>query len=380
MLHPNKLLIWSIFRYVQEISAIYLKESIKIEPTTISYGEHFQSNIEENATFKWRCKICLQFFPTRAVLRDHTRERHSASHFKHFANYSYNTQTQLYSCKMCTAEFNNRTMMWKHVLVHEQKFTCEICSEVQDSAYKFSLHLNKHSGDNNYKCPLCEYVTKITSSMSTHINSVHLKRFPYYCKHCGKGYHDAVMCTDHELKHFGNHSVPCVVCQKSFGYTRNLIHHQISCHKVPTTDASLNNQCDVCMKHYSSSSSLRKHKRIHQRAATPNVCVWCGKHFKDDAALKQHERIHTGYKVHKCRYCEKIFSRTTYLKHHEQTHSGEKPYSCDHCGKRFIQPTSLKIHVRTHTGERPYNCSLCNKGYTTSTALKTHITRCSGAN
>ncbi|KAK9736087.1 Zinc finger, C2H2 type [Popillia japonica] len=402
--------------YVQEISAIYLKESIKIEPTTISYGEHFQSNIEENATFKWRCKICLQFFPTRAVLRDHTRERHSASHFKHFANYSYNTQTQLYSCKMCTAEFNNRTMMWKHVLVHEQKFTCEICGEVQDSAYKFSLHLNKHSGDNNYKCPLCEYVTKITSSMSTHINSVHLKRFPYYCKHCGKGYHDAVMCTDHELKHFGNHSVPCVVCQKSFGYTRNLIHHQISCHKVPTTDASLNNQCDVCMKHYSSSSSLRKHKRIHQRAATPNVCVWCGKHFKDDAALKQHERIHTGTgrtitAIHMktedqnrstfvtdidsdtnkwlCKFCQENFETRALLRKHKQdSHWGSirkhftnyvyskesKVYSCKVCHMDFISRAKVRKHFLIH---QKFTCEVCgvvqDSAYRYSLHLNEHV-------
>ncbi|KAI4471606.1 zinc finger protein [Holotrichia oblita] len=252
-------------------------------------------------------------------------------------------------------------MMWKHVSVHEDKYTCEICSEVQESAYKYSVHLIEHIGDNKYTCPLCSYVTRRKSSIALHINSIHLKRYPYYCKHCGKGYHDAVTYTAHEQMHVGDHSVTCIVCQRSFAYTRNLIHHQIRYHKVTTIDVQVKNQCEICKKYYTSPVTLRRHKQVHEinvSDARPNLCEWCGKHFKDSATLKHHERIHTGYKPHKCSYCEKVFSRKAYLVLHERTHSGEKPYCCDHCGKRFNQPTTLKIHVRSHTGERPYSCHL----------------------
>ncbi|KAI4471594.1 krab and zinc finger domain-containing [Holotrichia oblita] len=278
-------------------------------------------------------------------------------------------------------EFTSRIRVQKHFLIHEEKFTCEVCGDVQQSAYRYALHLNQHAGDDKYSCPWCPYITKRKSAVAIHINSVHLKSYPYYCKHCGKGYHDAVAYYDHEEMHIDNHFLTCVVCQKEFNCTKNLIQHQIRMHNVSTTDLKLQNQCYICKKNYSSPSALQRHMKIHEGTASrtsPNLCEWCGKNFRYKCTLTAHIRIHTGYKPHKCSYCEKVFTANKYLVLHERTHSGEKPYCCDHCGKRFNQPAPLKTHLRSHTGERPFNCNLCNKGFITKSAVRTHIPSCSG--
>lgn len=340
----------------------------------------FVTDIDSD-TNKWLCKFCQENFETRALLRKHKQDSHWGSIRKHFTNYVYSKESKVYSCKVCHMDFISRAKVRKHFLIH-QKFTCEVCGVVQDSAYRYSLHLNEHVGDDKYSCPLCQYVTKRKSSIGIHINGVHLKRYPYSCKHCGKGYYDSVSCNEHEKQHIGsNHTLVCVVCQKEFNYTRYLITHQIRNHKVPTIDLNLQNQCDICKKNYSSPRALQRHMQVHEDTtsdASRNLCEWCGKNFRYKCTLTKHIRIHTGYKPHKCSYCEKVFTQNKYLVLHERTHTGEKPYSCDHCGKRFNQPAPLKTHLRSHTGERPFNCHLCSKGFISKSALKTHMPSCSG--
>lgn len=277
--------------------------------------------------------------------------------------------------------FANRKKAREHSFMHEEKFTCEVCNEVQYSAYRYSLHLNQHRGDGKYICPICEYVATRPHSVANHINTIHLKKYLYCCKFCGKGYHDVVTYNEHEKLHVGTNSLICVVCQKEFSYTRYLTLHQTRAHRVTTKDLTLENQCNICQKSYSTPTTLKKHLRTHELNASnarPNLCEWCGKHFNDNGALNHHKRIHTGYKPYKCLYCQKSFSRKGYLVLHARTHSGEKPYCCSYCGKRFNQPTSLKVHVRGHTGERPYTCRVCNNGFTSKSTLKNHSRSCCG--
>ncbi|GJQ79046.1 hypothetical protein Trydic_g205 [Trypoxylus dichotomus] len=357
----------------KSLTNVLTKEEIKKEDD-LDAGQKEQ-------TRKWFCKKCNQFFETRKLLRTHRKVIHLEPHREQLYNYTYNTETNTYSCQVCKTEFAKRTKMREHFLVHEEKFTCEVCSEVQYSAYRYSLHLSEHSGDGKYICPICRYVTSRKHSIAKHINTIHLRKYLYYCKHCGKGFHDVVTYTEHEKLHVGTNSVTCVVCQKQFSYTRNLTLHQTRYHRVTTIDMRLENQCHICKKSYSKSSTLKNHMRSHEvntSKARPHLCEWCGKHFNDKGTLNHHNRIHTGYKPYKCSYCEKAFSRKGYLVLHERTHSGEKPYCCDHCGKRFNQPTSLRVHVRSHTGERPYSCHLCNHGFTSKSTLKNHVISCSG--
>lgn len=298
---------------------------------------------------------------------------------EHLSNYLFDEDTETFTCKICKLESKDKDLMDAHVLTHEEKFICQVCNATVYSAYKYSVHLHKHDRQAGYKCPLCQFQTPRASGIFVHINRIHLGRFAYMCKHCGKGFNDVVMHKEHENSHFGSQTVSCIVCKKEFAFTRYLVFHQIHYHTVSTVDPKLQNQCTICQRSFVTKRFLNNHMKTHQKAdnAHSHLCEWCGKSFKDKYSLNGHIMSHTGNKPHKCSYCDKAFARKGFLILHERIHSGERPYICNHCGKSFNQPTALKRHIRSHTGERPYTCENCGASFTSKLSLNKHvITRC----
>ncbi|KAI4471591.1 finger putative transcription factor family-related [Holotrichia oblita] len=297
-------------------------------------------------------------------------------------NYILNKSTGLYSCKTCDHESENKEEIEKHVLTHEEKFECETCKEIFYNAYKYSLHVKKHDETSTkFKCPLCSYTTSRRTSIAQHINMIHLQKYLYYCQFCGKGFSDALMYREHENIHMGAGPLSCVVCQKTFSFTRNLVQHQVRFHKASILGIEVKNQCGICKRSYSKASTLENHMKVHDRNIPKpkiHLCDTCGKGFAQKNKLILHNRVHTGYKPYKCGYCVKSFTKKEYLVMHERVHSGEKPYCCIYCGKCFNQDASLRVHMRTHTGEKPYVCHLCSKGFVSSASLKIHLSKCAG--
>lgn len=335
----------------------------------------------QTRTLTWTCKVCGIVLTSRKYLNQHTKDFHGVLSQEIHYNYTYNILEGNFSCKSCDMEANTKEEIEKHVLMHEEKFECFKCQDIFYSAYKFSVHLKRQHNDEVYRCPLCKYNTPRVTSIAQHINLMHLKKYIHNCQYCGKGFHDISVFREHENVHLGADPLTCIVCEKTFLYTRNLITHQIRNHTVTILGVPVANQCGICKRIFSRPNTLLTHMKRHERKKPlekTHLCDSCGKGFARRNKLMLHYRVHTGYKPYKCSYCDKCFTKRDYLVLHERIHSGEKPYCCVFCGKCFNQDASLRIHVRTHTGERPYVCEFCSNGFVSRASLKVHQNGCSG--
>ncbi|EFO13432.1 zinc finger protein, partial [Loa loa] len=96
---------------------------------------------------------------------------------------------------------------------------------------------------------------------------------------------------------------------------------------------------------------------------------------KGNIKRKHPERsTHIGEKRFKCETCLKRFTASSGLCKHKRTHTGKKPYSCSICGMNFTVSSNRRRHMMTtHTGEKLYNCSVCNKKFSRSCSMKLHM-------
>ncbi|KAL3284283.1 hypothetical protein HHI36_018441 [Cryptolaemus montrouzieri] len=331
------------------------------------------------ANLVWSCKKCIEEFNTRKQLQAHKKihTRDDSPTTVALRNYKFDDVLDLFICNFCSAECQDEEEMKKHLSNnHLTKFDCNICLQSFTEPYKFSVHYQKHIGE-NFACPLCPYSTPRMTCIQSHINRMHLQKFIYNCKTCGKGFNDQAIFKEHDNEHLGIKPFTCVVCNKSYVFSKYLFAHQVRYHVVNIEGRLQNNQCGICMRIFAKYSTLEKHmKNRHENYGIPRekklLCDICGQGFSRNDKLKIHYRIHTGIKPYACSYCPKSFIKKEYLVMHERVHNGERPYSCEYCGKCFNQSAPLRIHVRGHTGERPYICQICDQGFISRSSLNFH--------
>ena len=70
----------------------------------------------------------------------------------------------------------------------------------------------------------------------------------------------------------------------------------------------------------------------------------CGSSFVQSSSLRKHKRIHDREQPYLCKFdgCNKTFSQISNLIRHERIHTGDRPYVCEACGKTFASGSNLK--------------------------------------
>ena len=139
--------------------------------------------------------------------------------------------------------------------------------------------------------------------------------------------------------------------------------------KIEFNESSANNDSSEIME----SDYYKKFGNMN--SSTNCCCQICGKHFTRKSDLKRHvDSVHRGIINFRCESCHKNFKRKSDLKRHTETiHRGSISFPCESCGKNFSRKRDLKRHTELiHEGSINFQCQFCGKNYTRKSDLKRH--------
>lgn len=136
----------------------------------------------------------------------------------------------------------------------------------------------------------------------------------------------------------------CIVCGYRYSYVSVSVSVPVA---QPAKYETKSPYCEICDKHFSQSSALKRHMIVHS-FERPFCCNDCDKSFKTKAALKRHSIIHTGECPFECSTCKRKFNQISNLRKHLVIHNNNCPFYCNICGKGFNQLSNMKKHSIVH--------------------------------
>ena len=112
---------------------------------------------------------------------------------------------------------------------------------------------------------------------------------------------------------------------------------------------------------FASSSSLNKHKNIHNKTIQCEFFLKC---FGSKSHLTTHMKTHMKEKLYACSTCDKMFALKHSLQRHQTTHSDVRKFKCNICPDErcFKTKDQLSRHMKYHY-EPSHQCEVCLKKF-----------------
>ncbi|KAK9883307.1 hypothetical protein WA026_001487 [Henosepilachna vigintioctopunctata] len=298
-----------------------------------SLRDHVNSVHTREVFFK--CPYCDHKCTLKGNLRGHIRRKHPAQFVE---------SEKRYSCSHC----DFKTALMRNLKIHQKnehnidlvqiktengEFPCQHCNYKARSYYALKIHTNKHTKENSYRCPQCEFETRWPNYLTKHIQQHSLNKRKVTCLYC-----DYKGCSTFRLrKHIeGLHKIdkyyPCPKPQcefKTIHYTSLRIHLKGNIHADGRKKSSM-----AMTRNYSYKYEPNEGRYF--------ACDYCDYASKTQGNLDLHmKNKHVKTHLWKCGLCHYKSPSKSYLNRH---------FKVKHLGKleseEFVDDSKLNIEIK----------------------------------
>ncbi|KPJ19537.1 Zinc finger protein 57 [Papilio machaon] len=180
----------------------YLRAPYKCESCVkgFNFEDVLQSHMEKHLQKQgqYRCELCSQYCPSSVSLRGHMKShttryrckicgyiRLSRQHVLEHHTIVHTHAAAAYSCGRCVFTTNKRTVMQRHVRVHNSTAAheCHKCGKMYKSLESLRVHTMRHDNKKKFQCDQCNLSFVYPTQLHKHVQSVHIRR-DYYCVEC----------------------------------------------------------------------------------------------------------------------------------------------------------------------------------------------------
>ena len=174
----------------------------------------------------------------------------------------------------------------------------------------------------------------------------------HYCNECNYATQYKSNLVKHCRTHSGEQPFRCELCDQNFCQKTSLKKHLMS-HKVGRF------WCRECDYKAALKWHFKQHLLTHFIGVKPHKCDSCEFSTTAKRSLTVHQRLHSGEKPYACTRCSYKAAQSSTLTEHMRKHTGVKPYACSECSYQAAQKGHINRHMLTHSGAKLFNCEHC---------------------
>lgn len=354
-----------------ECGQIFRKKEILKEHKFICHNpenrQHKCSVCDKKFKLRFPCKLCAKTFSARGSLKCH-QEIH-------------NPDSQQSLCTPCVHSCSLPGSLSAHMPTQHSVsskpvksksntnyFSCSICTKLFMTETNLKLHMEVHTGTQKFSCNTCEAMFSRKADLQHHIY-IHTGEKPYKCSICPRTFRASGELGRHKAWHRGDHT--CKYCGRRYVWKIELLRHVHMHEQEPNKHENNPQQCKYCFMILSTELKMHRHLETHARLE------WNQKHGLE------------------CVVCEKKFNRNSnYLRHMREMHTANEdseklldgattmlyvqggPFECDLCSKQCKSKRTLTEHVKyVHLKNFKHVCKICDRNFYKRIHLEKHNRR-----
>lgn len=236
-----------------------------------------------------KCSYCSSPFTNVGDMRQHVLD-HGLEFDSNHPDGVLPFSLDMYSwkCILCNKIFNNFLKLYEHMNVHYQYYICATCGKGYMTAPRLRKHSEVHISG-SFPCNECGKIFVMRAARDAHRASQHAKEPRYECPHCkmrfegyyGRKAHMEEVHSEREI------SYKCSSCELSFKTSGQKAIHVKSVH-LPL---QANFKCSYCGWQFKTNYELKRHVVRHTGDKTFQ-CYVCNKCFSRERALTKHLETH----------------------------------------------------------------------------------------